>query len=1068
MKNPYYITAICICLAVLSHVKFINAQTPNTFRLIVKLKSPITQTETIRSEIGAKIYRQLPLLNMEVWTLPAEYELNHQWLCAQQDFIDHIQSLSPIQYAEPDYTVSTSETPSDTYFMDQWSLNNMGQNGCTEGLDINVMNVWEKTTGSDSVVVGIIDTGIDWHHPDLVDNIWQNLGEDADGDGRTIQWDYTFNRWVFDPDDLNGVDDDDWDNNDTTYVDDLIGWDFVNADNNPMDDNSHGTHVSGIIGASGNNDIGITGINWKVSMMALKALNEQGIGKISDLLDAINYSIAKGVRITNNSWSMQGTYSRCLYEAIKKAKDSTDQLFIAAAGNNGSDNDIHPVYPAGFDLPNIISVAASNCHDERPVFSNFGVNSVDIFAPGDGIFSTLPGGEYGYKSGSSMAAPHVAGAAALMLSGFEGMPYKALRGKILNNSQEVLGLADQCVAGGGLNVGAAFKGEYRFEKGADPWVKVRKRSRWTAIAEQGHYIWGGTDSEGLIRINKYTLEQEVFDSSNSGLPSNIIQMLAASGKDLWIGMQWGLISKFDGEQWITYDLPITSASSILIRKSGSVWATSHRGDLWHFDGLEWKNYNHIIDSTALFQSTSTISLKIFEDSLHNLWIKSPLAISKLNVYDSSWTNIEISNRTVEVDKEGNIWIGTYRDGIYIYSNANNRLTKLTTNSFHLNNNAIIDHIVFGFDNSVWLTTSYPHILYLIKDSIIQDSLVKDNSQLIINSFSNILMDTQGKLWLFPQLMNTPHPNFQTKKDTIWTTNYQDADLPSMGPIRYIYEDPEGNIWNSNQDPYGGLTKYSNGKWSIFTSSVFGNRTPQQIAFDSTGYFWNWTDHDPFLYKCLDTDCDTIDLSSILPSYPDYNYLFNNILVLRDGSILVGTDDGLLLYDEEWKLYDTTNTELPHTRGLKPLLEDHEGNIWVQLIESGYNSQSVYPTYLWVRNEDKWIPFPRFPSGPLQIKDITQIKDSSIWVIGSYKGSSLLKYKDNVWQTYSYPPPYVGEQLAVDHNNQIWIVGDYLGLAKVTETHTVLYTEQNSSIGTNQTRSILLDRNGYLWICLVLQ
>lgn len=297
-----------------------------------------------------------------------------------------------------------STIPNDARILHQWSLDNQGQAGGNIGADIHAFAAWDIQTVGEGIL-GIIDTGIDYTHPDVAENIWQNLAEDADEDGKVLE--KINGIWQLDPGDLDGID---ADNN--GYIDDLIGWDFVENDNNPFDDNGHGTHVAGIIGAKGNNNIGVTGIAWSSQLMALKAFDRYGTGQLSNILPALEYARKMGVLLTNNSWGSIH-YSQFLLEEILEA-EKDNQLFVAAAGNNGRFNPHTPVYPAAYSLQNIISVAASDDKDRVASFSSYHPDWVDICAPGKNMYSCLPGNEYGYKSGTSMAAPMVAGALSLL------------------------------------------------------------------------------------------------------------------------------------------------------------------------------------------------------------------------------------------------------------------------------------------------------------------------------------------------------------------------------------------------------------------------------------------------------------------------------------------------------------------------------------------------------------------------------------------------------------------------------------------------------------------------------
>ena len=247
-----------------------------------------------------------------------------------------------------------------------------------------------RPTGSSSVVVAVIDTGVDYNHVDLAANIWTNPGEIAG----------------------NGIDDDG-----NGFVDDVHGYDFANNDGNPMDDNGHGTHVAGTIAAVGNNSLGVTGVAWSTSIMPLKFLSANGSGYLSDAVEAINYATMMrtrygvNVRVDNNSWG-GGGFSSAMQSAIQAANDA-GILFVAAAGNSGTNNDASPQYPANYDSPNVISVAATDQNGQLASFSNYGATTVDLAAPGVSIYSTTPNNTYSTYSGTSMATPHVSAVAAL-------------------------------------------------------------------------------------------------------------------------------------------------------------------------------------------------------------------------------------------------------------------------------------------------------------------------------------------------------------------------------------------------------------------------------------------------------------------------------------------------------------------------------------------------------------------------------------------------------------------------------------------------------------------------------
>jgi subtilisin family serine protease len=307
--------------------------------------------------------------------------------------------------------------PNDPDFSRLYGLHNTGASGGVVGADIGAAKAWDYSTGSAAVLIGIIDSGTDYNHPDLADNIWKNPGEtglDANGQDRRT----------------NGIDDDG-----NGYVDDWNGWDFYNNDNDPMDDNSHGTHVAGTIGGRGNNGRGVVGVNWTVSMVPIKVFSGAGQSSSDILIKGIDYATSLGVVASNNSWG-GGAYSEAMLAAIQRANDK-GILFVAAAGNNSSNNDSIPHYPSNYDVPNIISVASTDRRDALSYFSNFGVKTVHVAAPGSDIWSTVPNNGYGAKSGTSMATPHVTGLVALLKAKYPSLKAQDLKNRIIGATQFV-------------------------------------------------------------------------------------------------------------------------------------------------------------------------------------------------------------------------------------------------------------------------------------------------------------------------------------------------------------------------------------------------------------------------------------------------------------------------------------------------------------------------------------------------------------------------------------------------------------------------------------------------------
>jgi subtilisin family serine protease len=378
---------------------------------------------------NAEVEERIPEAGIAVVDLPRDLPV--------QAAVNAYENAPGIEYAEPNFKLFRSATePDDPRYENLYGLNNTGQTGGTKDSDIDAPEAWDVGTGSQRTITAVIDTGTDINHPDLRGNVWVNRDETA-GNNKD--------------DDNNG------------YVDDANGWDFFNDDKTVYDSSSvddHGTHISGTIAAQGDNRRGVTGVNWDGRIMPLKFLGPNG-GRTSDAVKAINYAVDNGAKISNNSWGGGGR-SQSLKDAITRAGNQ-GHLVVAAAGNGGSDgvgddNDQNPFYPSSYDNNNIISVAATDSSDRLAGFSNFGSNTVDLGAPGVRILSTVPGNGYGYKSGTSMASPHVAGVAALLESQNPGAGAAELKRSILRNADRVSDLKGKTVTGDRLNAARALGG----------------------------------------------------------------------------------------------------------------------------------------------------------------------------------------------------------------------------------------------------------------------------------------------------------------------------------------------------------------------------------------------------------------------------------------------------------------------------------------------------------------------------------------------------------------------------------------------------------------------------------
>ncbi len=314
------------------------------------------------------------------------------------DLVHNLRKDPAVEWAEPNFRRYPNIIPNDPNYESQWHLQNTGQTGGTPGADIDAPGAWDITRGSNSVVVAVLDTGVEYTHSDLQDNMWKNMGEDWNGDGSPGN---------------NGIDDDG-----NGYVDDYYGANMANDTGDPLDIHGHGTHVAGIIGAVGNNGIGTSGVAWNVKIMAVKFLDPNG--SVEDEIEGISYILDqknKGVPICAVNASFGGSeYSRFEEEALQSLQDA-GIMVAAAAGNEGGELGQYRVnYPSSYSLDNIISVAATDKTDHLAYFSNWGFYYVDVAAPGTYILSTYLGDSYSTLSGTSMATPVVTGTVALLYS----------------------------------------------------------------------------------------------------------------------------------------------------------------------------------------------------------------------------------------------------------------------------------------------------------------------------------------------------------------------------------------------------------------------------------------------------------------------------------------------------------------------------------------------------------------------------------------------------------------------------------------------------------------------------
>ena len=464
MKKKLAITFLAFMILMFS-ISFRQASEPNFVpgEVLVKFRTGYTEANasSALAQVSAKRLQSFPRIN--VWHLKLEKHLS------VADAVNTLNTLSTVEYAEPNYTYHTCVMPNDQYLSLQWGLNNTGQTDGLADADIDAPEAWDIQTGNRSVLIGVIDTGVNYKHEDLANNIWTNPGEDSWADPNN-------------PQTGNSVDDDG-----NGKIDDWKGWNFITNTNNPMDDAGHGTHCAGIIGAEGNNNIGTAGVNWQTQIIPLKFLDSDGEGNTINAVSAIFYAIDMGVDILSNSW---GSYeeSMTLKDAIEAANDA-GTLFVAAAGNDGINTDDYPNYPSCYDVPNVVSVAASDDEDKRSIWgsgggggggsdcgscgfimyrksmpltwekdprtyatsgSNYGAITVDLAAPGTEIYSTYLS-SYRSLSGTSMATPFVAGVAGLLKAQNPNLTHLEIKQVLLDNTDFLQDFEGKSVSEGRVN-----------------------------------------------------------------------------------------------------------------------------------------------------------------------------------------------------------------------------------------------------------------------------------------------------------------------------------------------------------------------------------------------------------------------------------------------------------------------------------------------------------------------------------------------------------------------------------------------------------------------------------------
>jgi len=421
----------------------LQARTHVPGELIVKMRES-NAGPTIMSSITSALKKALGQNSvLDVRRLQTDKRLHVVKLASDASLARAISVLSnepSVEFSEPNliYRAVESGAPNDPDFTKLWGIRNVGQTDAAgqvgrEGADINIVPLWQKGfIGNKKVLVAVVDTGIDWSHPDLAANLYTNPGEVGSKKD-------------------NGVDDDG-----NGFIDDVHGWNFAAKTRESSDDHNHGTHCAGTIGGVGNNGIGVSGVAWNVTLLPVKFLDAQGGGTLEGAIEAINYARMMKANIMSNSWG-GGMYSEALKQAIEETRDA-GILFVAAAGNDSSNNDASPAYPAGYDIENVLAVAATDNQDKLAGFSNYGPRTVHVAAPGVKVYSTVKGGRYETFSGTSMATPHVSGIAAVLLGANPTWSFGEIKERLIKTSAPVAALKRRVVARGRVDAHNAFYG----------------------------------------------------------------------------------------------------------------------------------------------------------------------------------------------------------------------------------------------------------------------------------------------------------------------------------------------------------------------------------------------------------------------------------------------------------------------------------------------------------------------------------------------------------------------------------------------------------------------------------
>lgn len=795
-----------------------------------------------------------------------------------------LRALHPDWQIEPDYFYKLIQTPDDPRFVEQTNLSSVGAS-CLAG--VGAETAWEETQGNAQAVIVIIDGGMDLNHEDLKANLWTNPDEIAN----------------------NGIDDDG-----NGYIDDIHGWDFSNDDNDPQDVNGHGTHVAGIIGARGNNGLGISGICWNTKLMPLKFTNDQGYGSTSDAIRAIDYAIdmklrGENILVINNSWG-GGDNSQFLKEAIERA-NKAGILFVAAAGNDGLDIDRYPFYPASFDLENVISVGAIDCQASLASFSNYGINSVDITAPGDAILSTLPGDNYGPLTGTSMAAPHVTGSIGLIQALGTDYSHLEIKEAVINSAYPIADLNGKILSGANLNLANVLSFT------PDLWgSQYVFGSSITDIIARDTIVWVGTNG-GLLRVNTNTNESIHYTNANSGLPHNLVTcLLLDPNGNLWVGTREGLAS-FDSNGWLQFAssnprLPSPNISALTMQGDSVLWVGTKKGWVNRYNihtqrwGAPKEITEHGIKSLTVAPNPRTGKDALYLATGKGLFRKNLLCKGNEILTFAPILQMRKDHERIwvvmEHEDQFQIRSFNYRTGIL---SEHPRLNEILNDSLPTQ----ILEVEVSERGTLWAGDKYGNLLrYQLEDESLE--IFRRRIKRIANGVSSLFIQEEDRVWI---------GNFRGDLALFNGESWEEIDIPidnlPRGRIRALATNADSVLMGTGN----GLLKYKEGIFNVLDLEA-GRNLVNTLDVDKEGDIWIGTQNGLTTNFGGDWQTFTTDSSGL----PDDNV---KAIVAGGNNIWIGTSGGLARFNKNTRRWRSPVDCCPND-SILALAPGRSGVLWI--------------------------------------------------------------------------------------------------------------------------------------------